>query len=121
MAHNHNKLEIWIKSVDLTIQVIKALKNVEPHIWPLREQIIRSAVSIPSNIAEGSERNTKKDFIRFLYISKASNAELRSQLTILAGVDMKYIEFTQQAIPELIEIAEMTQGFINRLEKQSHQ
>ncbi len=66
MGHNYHKLDIWLKSVELSVHVIKQLKNVEAAIWPLRDQIVRSCISIPSNIAEGSERNSKKDFIRFL-------------------------------------------------------
>lgn len=48
----------------------------------LRDQIRRAAVSISSNIAEGDERDTNRDSVRFLYIAKGSLAELRTQLTI---------------------------------------
>ena len=118
MGHNYHKLDIWLKSVELSVHVIKQLKNMEVAIWPLRDQIVRSCISIPSNIAEGSERNSKKDFIRFLYIPKASNAELRTQLTILAGVDEKYEPIKNNLLPTLTEIAEITQGLIKKLEKE---
>lgn len=52
----------------------------------MRDQIQRSAVSIPSNIAEGYERNSDKDFVRFLLIAKGSLSELRTQLEIAQGV-----------------------------------
>ncbi|MCF8427085.1 MAG: four helix bundle protein [Bacteroidia bacterium] len=58
-----------------------AQKNFSKY-HPLADQIIRSAISIPSNIAEGHERNSKLDFIRFLHISKGSNAELKTQLIL---------------------------------------
>lgn len=118
MGHNHHKLEIWGKSVELAIRTIRSIKSVDSNILPLKDQIIGSAVSIPSNIAEGSERNSKKEFIRFLYISKASNAELRTQLTILAGVDNKYESIRSDLVPALLEIAEMTQGLIRKIEKE---
>ncbi len=52
----------------------------------LRDQLRRAAVSVPSNIAEGDERDTNKDSVRFLYIAKGSLAELRTQLEIARDV-----------------------------------
>ncbi len=46
----------------------------------MRDQILRSAISVPSNIAEGAERGSAKDFIRFLHYAKGSCAELRTQI-----------------------------------------
>ena len=115
MAHNFKNLDIWKKSVALAIGVIKRVKNIEPSLWGLRDQIIKSAVSIPSNIAEGSERNSNKDFTRFLSISKGSSAELRTQLIILAGVDEKYQPLQETMNQELEEISNMTEGLIKKI------
>jgi len=60
-------LEVWKKSVRLSISIYNELKNCKD--YGLRDQIQRSAVSIPSNIAEGYERNTNKEYIQFLHIA----------------------------------------------------
>jgi len=71
-------LEVWKESMRLATGVYKNLKKTTD--YRLRDQLQRSAVSIPSNIAEGYERKSNKEFIQFLYIAKASCGELRTQL-----------------------------------------
>lgn len=117
MSHNYKNLDIWKKSVVLTIDVVKKIKDVKLPLWGLRDQIVRSAISIPSNIAEGSERNSNKDFARFLSISKGSSAELRTQLIILAGIDESYKPFQEKIDIELEEISNMTEGLIKKISK----
>ena len=60
-------MEVWKKSVRLSIQIYKALKNCKD--YGFRDQIQRAAVSVPSNIAEGYERNTNREYIQFLHIA----------------------------------------------------
>ena len=71
-------LEVWKESMRLATKIYKILKNSRD--FGLRDQMQRSAVSVPSNIAEGYERNTNKDFIKFLHYSKGSCSELRTQI-----------------------------------------
>ncbi len=118
MSHYFNKLDIWKRSVAAAITIIKSVKDIQPPLWSLREQIVRAAISIPSNIAEGSERNSQKDFARFLSISKGSSAELRTQLYILSEVDEQFKPLYDTINPELSEISGMTEGLIKHLNKQ---
>lgn len=68
---------------DLAVQIYKISAGGSlGNDYGLRDQIRRSAVSVPSNLAEGDERNTDKDSVRFFYIAKGSLAELRTQLQI---------------------------------------
>ena len=77
------KYDIWIDSMELVDNVytfVEAFPNAEK--YGLSSQITRSAVSIPSNIAEGASRNSEKDFARFLEIALGSAFELETQLII---------------------------------------
>ena len=71
-------LEVWKEGMRLATKIYGALNTCRD--YGLRDQMQRAAVSIASNIAEGYERNTNKDFVRFLYIAKGSCSELRTQI-----------------------------------------
>ena len=76
-------LEVWEKSKNLTIEVYKITNSKEFNKdFGLRDHIRKTAVSVPSNIAEGDERGTNKESVRFFYIAKGSIAEIRTQLEI---------------------------------------
>jgi four helix bundle protein len=80
---SYQDLKIWQKSIDL-VDAIYAITLSFPkeEIYGLTSQMRRSAISIASNIAEGSQRTTKKDFANFLSTSKGSLAELETQIII---------------------------------------
>jgi len=77
------ELAVWQRSKDLAVQIYKTSSSgplSKDH--GLRDQLRRAAISIPSNLAEGDERDTDRDAVRFFYIAKGSVAELRTQLQI---------------------------------------
>ena len=81
--HNFRKLDIWQKSIDLTVKIYDLTKKFpREEMFGLTSQIKRCAVSIPSNIAEGSGRNTANDFNHFLGIATGSSYELETQLIV---------------------------------------
>jgi four helix bundle protein len=81
--HNYKKLNIWIDSIELVELIYKMTKSFpKEEIFGLQSQIRRSAISIPSNIAEGAGRGTTKDFKHFLTVSYGSGNELETQLII---------------------------------------
>lgn len=86
--HSFEDLRIWRDGMNLCNEIYTNLKFCKD--YSLRDQMQRSAVSIPSNIAEGFELHTNKAFIRHFYISKASGGELRTQLFI--AVQQGYID-----------------------------
>lgn len=106
-------LEVWKRSCRLAVKVYEILDNCRD--YGLKSQMTRAAVSIASNIAEGAERNTAQEFIRFLHIAKGSAAELRTQFYIADKI--KTIEHSEASkmVIELKELSSMLQGLINHL------
>ncbi|HRK28871.1 MAG TPA: four helix bundle protein [Chitinophagales bacterium] len=81
--HDFRKLEVWQRTLNLTLEVYKVTANFpKEEMFGLKSQINRSVVSIPTNIAEGAGRNTRKDFNRFLSYATGSCYELETQLII---------------------------------------
>lgn len=81
--NNFKELKVWQKSMDLVVDVYKLTKKYPvDERFGLISQSNRCSVSVPSNIAEGSGRRTKKDFSRFLTISTGSAFELETQLIL---------------------------------------
>ena len=79
-------------------------------------QIRRASISISSNIAEGFERNTDKEFIYFLYVAKASAGEVRSQLFLAFDLDYIIKEEFEKLLESVTEISKLLSGFIKYLE-----
>ena len=86
MSH-FRKILFWQKSISLVTNVYKATRTFpKEETFGLTSQIRRSSISIPSNIAEGSGRESNKDFLRFLYISLGSLFEMQTQLEIAKNI-----------------------------------
>ena len=109
MKHNFKELKIWKESIEL-VKLTYRLTNELPdnEKFGLKSQIQRSAVSIPSNIAEGSGRSTTKDFNNFLNMSLSSSYELETQLII--ACDLFKVEISS-ILDKLAEIQRMIIGF----------
>lgn len=83
MGGGYKKLTVWQKAKDVAVFVYRiSEEGVLSRDFALRDQIRRSAVSVASNLAEGDERDTDKDSVRFFFMAKGSLAELRTQIQI---------------------------------------
>ena len=80
-------LEVWKRAKELSVGIYRSMTNLKD--FGFKDQITRSSLSIPSNIAEGMERSTEKEKARFLEIARGSAAELRTQIMI--GIEIEYI------------------------------
>ena len=110
--HNFEKLKIWQKAMDIAVDVyeISALLPIDER-FNLIHQIKKCAVSIPSNIAEGSGRNHNKEFIQFLGIANGSTFELITQLILAKRLSLINQEKAQPIIDKLIEVSNMNFSF----------
>ncbi len=114
-------LEVWKRGCQLAVDVY--VTNHTSKDFGLKDQMQRAAVSIPSNIAEGCERDSTPDFIKFLRYSKGSCGELRTQLYISERVRKKLnqpaLDGSREMITETKELSKMIQGLINSLKRRS--
>jgi four helix bundle protein len=100
-------LDVWKKSCRLTVSLYNQMKNCRD--YSFKDQMCRAAVSIASNIAEGAERDSKQEYIRFLHIAKGSAAELRTQLYIAGEIKILDKAAVQEMTSELKHISAMLQ------------
>ena len=110
------KLEVWKESCRLATDIYNALKDCRDN--GLRDQMQRSAVSIPSNIAEGAERQSKKEFVKFLYIAKGSSAEPRTQLYIAGKIGVVPLEISNNLTKHCKQVSSQLQKLISSLADQ---
>lgn len=106
--NNYKELKVWQKAVDLAINIYETTCSFpSEEKYGITSQIRRSSVSIPSNIAEGSGRNTHKDFNNFLSISYGSTCELETQLIIANKAGYLEQNKLEQLTNQIIEIQKM--------------
>lgn len=112
-------IDVWKKSMDLCKRIY-VLSNQSSFFsdFALRDQVRKSSISVPSNIAEGFERESNNQFIYFLLIAKASAGELRTQIYIAHNCG--YIDdlTKNELVNSLTEISKSLSGFITYLRMQ---
>lgn len=113
--YQFENLEVWKRACQLAVRMYSELSQCRD--YGLKDQMTRAAVSIASNIAEGAERRSKKDFVNFLSIAKGSAAELRTQLYIASRAKILDTASCASLTLELKEISAMLQGLIQSLRK----
>jgi four helix bundle protein len=115
MSTSFEDLMVWKRSCLVAVNLYNWMKNSKDFF--LRDQMLQAAISIPSNIAEGSERDSIPEFKRFLAFAKGSAAELRTQVYIARKIGSLDTDDANSTIVELKEISRMLQGLLNSLGK----
>ena len=117
-SSDYRQLKVWQKAMDLTVEIY-SLVNKFPRAenYALSDQMRRSVVSIPSNIAEGQGRNSDKEFVNFLSIARGSLWELETQIEI--SERLHYIDsgYKNKVYEQTEEIGKMLNALANSLEQ----
>ncbi|WP_348773454.1 four helix bundle protein [Halomonas sp. A020] len=110
----HQELRVWQQTMDLVEHVYTLTKTFpDDETYGLTSQMRRSAVSVPSNIAEGAARGSTQEFIRFLYISQGSLSELETQLLIAQRLN--YLPDISLALASINQASSQLGGLIKHL------
>ncbi len=117
-VHSYKDLDVWKKSMRLVTDVCELTKSFpREELYGLTSQVRRSAVSVPSNIAEGRGKRSTGDFIRYLNIAYGSLAELETQILIAENLQYTTEKTTLGFIEKIGEINRMLNGMISKLDK----
>jgi len=112
----YRRLEVWRKAVQLAIETYTATRSFPRHeIYGITSQMRRAAVSIPSNIAEGRGRATKRDFCRFATQARGSVFELQTQITIADALGYATSDDLSRLTKHSEEVARLLNGLIRYL------
>ena len=115
---NFKQLRIWQKGFEIAVQSFKLVESFpKEERFGLCNQITRASVSIPSNIAEGSGRNSEKDYHRFLEHSLGSAFELETQLLIADSVNYGDPAARSKLIQDVLDEQKMLTSFMGKLNR----
>jgi four helix bundle protein len=113
----HKDLEVWKRSLDLVEEVYSMTRAFpKEEVYGLTLQMRRSAVSVPSNIAEGAARGSRKEFIQFLYVALGSLQELETQFILACRVGLTS---DRSLSPMIDEVRKMLLGLLRFLKRNS--
>lgn len=117
MLKTYKELLVWQKSFQLCKSLYSATKAFpSDERFGLTAQIRRAAVSVPSNIAEGYERGTTRDYLRFLYIAKGSLSEIETQMLLARDLEFTKGRSVEETIKDIDEVERMLVALIRSLE-----
>ena len=117
MAQSFRELVVWQRAMELTVAIYRLTRDFpREEQFGLTSQIRRSAVSIPSNIAEGQGRVSTGEFRQFLGMARGSNCEVETQLEIARSLEFGNPKLIDEAESLSAEVRKMLFGLLNSLE-----
>ena len=117
---DYKDLNVWRESMDLVESIYRLIKFLpQEEMYALSSQLRRAVISIPSNIAEGQNRNTQKEFVQFLYVSLGSASEVETQLLIAKRLN--YLQNIESELNQISKIRRMINALINSIKRNINQ
>ena len=114
---NYKNLKVWQKGMDIVTDVYQLASQLPAdEKFGLKSQVTRAAVSIPSNIAEGSAKTSKKDYRNYLEISLASAFEIETQVLIIERLNFGEKNLRDKLLASIDEEQKMLMSFIRTIE-----
>ena len=121
IVYSYEDLSVWKKSMNLAVKIYELTKHMpKEELYGLTAQMRRAAVSIPSNIAEGQQRTSTREFLRFLSIARGSNAELQTQLVLACKLGYFQSEQIRETMNLTREISKMINALMISLNKRPY-
>ena len=115
---DYRNLRVWQKAHQLALATYGISGYLQkPEAWPLRDQALRAAISIPSNIAEGAGRSSDLDFRRFLWHSLGSCNELEYDLLLARDLRFLPVELHGKLTGQVEEVRRMLSGLVQQLKQ----
>ena len=119
MSTDYKELAAWQRSMDLVREVYLCTRSFpREELFGLSSQMRRAAVSVPSNIAEGKGRYSRKELIQFLYKARGSLMELESQIIIARDLDYLNEGTGQTLSTKTLEVTRILNGLINHFQQE---
>ena len=116
MGQGFKQLTAWQKGYELVLALYKATKTFpREETYGLALQLQRAAVSVPANIAEGYDRNHRKEYVQFLYIAKGSLSEVETYLLLARDLGYLTTDTYEDLYTKRAEVARLLQGLISSL------
>ncbi len=116
-AKDYKDFKVWQKAMDLTVEIYKLVDLLpKKETYALSDQMRRSVVSIPSNIAEGQGRNSAREFVQFLSVARGSQKELETQLQVCIRVGYLTEENVEVAYNLCEEVGKMLNALIMKIQ-----
>lgn len=114
VVQDFKELKAWQAGIELARVIFRATRGFPPEErYGLTNQMLRSAVSIPSNIAEGYGRGSQQDYLRFLKVARGSAAELETQ--VILARDFGYLQETEELTAAITQCRRLLQALIKSL------
>ncbi|MGZ8313428.1 MAG: four helix bundle protein [Allosphingosinicella sp.] len=117
MARDYRELEVWRLAMDLAEAVYRMTAEFpKTEEYRITSQLLRAAASVPSNIAEGNARSTRKDYARFVSIARGSLAETETLLMLARRIGLGRAEVVEDVLNQADRVGRMLNGLHRSLE-----